>query len=123
MRHLHFDHLQVLGMYSRLFQKEAETMIYVPTKDCDAVQALDGLYSPLYWPLSLTEYGGIVQILPHCFPLQIGGITVDGMELLACSGARQFFSNICVDVVRVLRIYLCKQKHNAPRKMSGRFRI
>ena len=78
--HLHIDHLLGLGMYPRLSQKGAETTIYLPTKDGDAVGALDGLYSPPYWPLSLTALGGDVRVLPQAFPLQIGEINVDSME-------------------------------------------
>lgn len=80
LSHLHVDHILGLGMYSWLSKKEAETTIYVPAEDGDALQALDGLYSPPYWPLSLTAYGSTVQVLPHGFPLQIGEITVDGMK-------------------------------------------
>ncbi len=80
LSHLHLDHLLGLGMYSRLSEKGAETTIYVPAGDSDAVQAMDGVYSPPYWPLSLTTYGGDVRILAHQFPLQVGEITIDGME-------------------------------------------
>ncbi len=80
LSHLHFDHLMGLGMFSHLSQKEAETTIFVPTEYGNAVQAIDGLYSPPYWPLRLSNYGSNVQILPHSFPLQIGNITVDGIK-------------------------------------------
>lgn len=81
LSHLHLDHLSGLGMYSRLSEKGAETTIYVPAEDDDnAVQAMDGVYSLPYWPLSLTTYGGDVRILAHRFPLQVGEVTIDGME-------------------------------------------
>lgn len=80
LSHLHLDHLFGLGMYPRLSQKEAVTTIYVPAENGDAVQALDGAYSPPYWPLSLTAYGSELQIFPHRFPLQIGEIIIDGMK-------------------------------------------
>lgn len=101
--HLHMDHLSGLGMYSRLSQKGAETTIYLPAEDGDAVAALDGLYSPPYWPLSLLNCGGDVRVLPHSLPLQVGEVSVEGMEgchpggvkcfRLSCRGKRVVYAS------------------------------
>ena len=80
LSHLHVDHLQGLGMYPRMSRKGMKTTLYVPTEDDDALAAIDGLYSPPYWPVHLNELGGDVRFLPHQFPLQLGEITVDGMK-------------------------------------------
>lgn len=79
--HYHLDHIQGLGMYPRLAQKGRETVLYLPT--CDAVQGkmlIDGIYSPPYWPLSLSEYAGTLHIRPFPSRMTIGEVTVETMQ-------------------------------------------
>ncbi len=81
LSHLHLDHLLGLGMYPRLSRKGQKTGIFVPARDPeDAERTLSGLYSPPYWPLSLTEYAGDVRIHPLRFPLQAREAIIEGTE-------------------------------------------
>ena len=79
--HYHLDHIQGLGMYSRLAQKGLETVLYLPA--CDAEQGktlIDGVFSPPYWPLSLSEYAGTLSIRPFPDKLTIGEVVVDTLH-------------------------------------------
>lgn len=79
LSHLHLDHVLGLGMYPRLSRPGLETAIHVPAGPGeDPKELLDRLYSPPFWPLSLSGYAGTVRILPLTFPLQIGELTVEG---------------------------------------------
>ena len=40
---------------------------------------MNGIFSPPYWPLNLTEYKGTVCIRPLRCPFQIGEISIEGM--------------------------------------------
>lgn len=81
LTHLHLDHVLGLGMYPRLSQKGLQTDLYVPAEDAaGALAALDGLYSPPFWPLSLKDYAGDVRIRPLTLPLQLGDMRIEGME-------------------------------------------
>ena len=80
LSHLHIDHVLGLGMYPRLSMKGRETVIHVPAAPGEDPEALlDRLYSPPFWPLSLSGYAGAVRIRPLTFPLQIGELTVEGL--------------------------------------------
>lgn len=80
LSHLHLDHLLGLGMYPRLSQNGKETFIYLPAGEQGADSRLDGLYAPPYWPLSLCGYAGTQQIGELVFPMQLGDITVEGIQ-------------------------------------------
>ena len=78
--HLHLDHVLGLGMYPRLATKGCTTKLYMPAKSAsEARRMLDSLYSPPFWPLSLTEYDGNLPVKPMRLPFRIGNVTVDGM--------------------------------------------
>ena len=80
LTHLHLDHLLGLGMYPRLSKAGEETLIHVPVGTGeDPAQVLDRLYSPPLWPVRLKVYGGNVSFLPLAFPLQLGGLTIEGI--------------------------------------------
>ncbi len=80
LSHVHLDHMIGLGMYRRLSLKGRQTKLYLSaTDDGEAQHILDSLYSPPFWPLSLTEYAGSLQIRALTFPLRIGEVLVEGM--------------------------------------------
>ncbi len=80
LTHFHLDHVLGLGMYSRLSRKGLETRIYVPVRQGeDPKELLDRLYSPPFWPVSLSRYAGEVRILPLSTPLQIGELRVESI--------------------------------------------
>lgn len=65
LSHLHLDHIMGLGMYARLSKPGLETEIAVPVPAGeDPAALLDTLYSPPFWPLSLTRYAGAVRVTP-----------------------------------------------------------
>ena len=78
--HLHLDHVLGLGMYPRLVMKGRETLIHVPAGPGeDPARLLGGVYSPPYWPVPLSAYGGTVRIRPLTFPLRIGDLLIEGV--------------------------------------------
>ena len=80
LSHFHLDHVLGLGMYPRFSQKGCETSIYLP--GCSSMEGralLDGIYSPPYWPLSLTEYAGVVKLLTLTDHFFIGDVQVKCM--------------------------------------------
>ncbi|MBQ6927757.1 MAG: MBL fold metallo-hydrolase [Oscillospiraceae bacterium] len=80
LSHLHLDHVLGLGMYARLLIKGKKTVICVPAEsDAAACAALNGLFSPPYWPVSLEEYRGDVEIRCAVTPMQVGAIHVDSI--------------------------------------------
>lgn len=80
LSHLHLDHIIGLGMYSRLSAAGEKTYLYVPAQTQEeAVQKMDGIFSPPYWPLSLTEYKGSVCIRSLQLPFRVGDVLIEGM--------------------------------------------
>ena len=80
LSHLHLDHVIGLGMYPRLVRRDLETFIHVPApRGEDPGNILERVYSPPFWPVSLSSYAGDVRILPLSFPFQIGELTVEGI--------------------------------------------
>ncbi len=78
LSHLHVDHLLGLGMYPRLVQPGAITRLYVPATDEQAArEAIDRLYSPPLWPLSLSGYRGDLRIEAMPQTLRVGDATVE----------------------------------------------
>ena len=81
LSHLHLDHVIGLGMYSRLSQNGAETVLHVPAGPGeDPEKLMDRIYSPPFWPVNLGAYAGTVRFLPLSFPLRIGELNVEGTE-------------------------------------------
>lgn len=78
--HLHLDHLAGLAMYGRLSMPGAETRLYAAGPRQRTREALERLYSPPLWPLSLAQYPGnlVVDIMPET--LDVGGIVVECIE-------------------------------------------
>ena len=80
LSHLHLDHLIGLGMFQRLSQKAAETVIHIPTPaGHDPAALLDAVYGPPFWPVTLREYAGSLLILPLSLPLETGELRVEGI--------------------------------------------
>ncbi len=80
LSHLHLDHILGLGVYPRLLREEFMTKLLVPVEAGKSpLDVLNAVYSPPYWPLSLTAYRGEVQLDQLTFPMQIGEVRVDGM--------------------------------------------
>ena len=78
--HPHLDHLLGLGMYPRLSKAGSRTRICLPAKDDgEARRLLDGIFSPPYWPVSMELYSGDIQTEALQFPMQLGGLTIDGI--------------------------------------------
>ncbi len=91
LSHLHLDHVLGLGMYARLSRKGLSTDIYVPAADDAAAEAvLNGLYEPPYWPLTLKNYAGDVQIRSLPASLTFGDLRIDTMEGFHPGGCRAF---------------------------------
>ncbi|MBO4854311.1 MAG: hypothetical protein J5482_04145 [Oscillospiraceae bacterium] len=81
LSHLHLDHMVGLGMYGRMMQPGKRTEIYLPVQsDGIAVQTLERLYSPPFWPKPLTELGGEVAVYAQQFPLELCDVAIDGTE-------------------------------------------
>jgi ribonuclease BN (tRNA processing enzyme) len=81
LSHLHIDHIMGLGMYTRLSQRGADTRICVPVKYDDGTsRAIDSLFSPPLWPLKLADYNGNLRYEPLSFPMNIGEVTLEGIE-------------------------------------------
>ncbi|MBR1409333.1 MAG: hypothetical protein IJ573_10640 [Clostridia bacterium] len=81
LTHLHLDHLLGLGMYPRLSRRGEQTQIFVPAPDEEgALSALDRLYRPPYWPLSLTAYAGDVRVKPLLPSFSVGVVQVQTLE-------------------------------------------
>ena len=79
--HMHLDHVLGLGMYSRLLTEEAKTILCLPAKDAaEAQNMLDALFSPPFWPLSLMDYKGDLELIPPRFPMRHGALRVDCMQ-------------------------------------------
>lgn len=80
LSHLHLDHILGLGVYPRLLREGFMTKLLVPVEAGKSpLDVLNAVYSPPYWPLSLTAYRGEVQLDQLTFPMQIGEVRVDGM--------------------------------------------
>ena len=78
LSHLHLDHILGLGTYRRLLQKGLETDLYLPFGSSqEGRRILDGVFSPPYWPLSLTEYAGSLRLRRYSPDLKIGEVSVD----------------------------------------------
>lgn len=78
LSHLHLDHILGLGTYRRLLQKGLETDLYLPVGSSqEGRRILDGMFSPPYWPLSLTEYAGLLRLRRYTPNLKIGEVSVD----------------------------------------------
>lgn len=91
LSHLHLDHVLGLGMYARLSRKGLSTDIYVPAADDAAAEAaLNGLYEPPYWPLTLKNYAGDVAIRSLPTALTFGDLRIDTMEGFHPGGCRVF---------------------------------
>lgn len=81
LSHLHLDHILGLGMYPRLAAKGLRTRLYMPAETgSQALNLLNGIYSPPYWPLSLTEYAGELEVEPLRLPFRIGEVLVEGIR-------------------------------------------
>jgi len=80
LSHLHLDHVIGLGMYRRLSLPGERTLIRL-TADSDeaAGELIDGLYSPPYWPVKLSQYRGDVDIARAVYPMQHGNIRIDAI--------------------------------------------
>lgn len=77
LSHLHVDHLLGLGMYERLSQPGATVRVLVPARDAQVARAaIERLYGPPLWPLTLDAYPANFQVdvLPRS--LRIGDVTV-----------------------------------------------
>ncbi len=81
LSHLHLDHILGLGMYQRLSMAGVKTRLCIPAENAEAAEAaIDGVYSPPYWPVSFRQYAGEIQIEPLVFPLRLGELLIDGIE-------------------------------------------
>jgi len=81
LSHLHLDHVLGLGMYPRLLQAGAETRLMLPAADAqEARDTLARVFGPPYWPLTLTEYRGNVDIAPLTPHFTVGAVEVDCLE-------------------------------------------
>ena len=80
LSHLHLDHVLGLGMYPRLSQEGKRTELYLPATDSnEARKWMDSLYSPPFWPCSLVDYRGDLVCHALSLPLQLGGLTIEGI--------------------------------------------
>ena len=80
LSHLHLDHLLGLGMYPRLATEGLETALYLPAVNAEeAREELDRLYSPPFWPLSLSGYAGSLRVEAISGPFAIGRVRVETM--------------------------------------------
>ncbi len=81
LSHLHLDHLLGLGMYRRLLTEGEKTLLCLPAETTGrARKLLDAVFSPPYWPLSLMDYKGDLELVPPRFPMEHGPLRIDCME-------------------------------------------
>lgn len=79
LSHLHLDHLAGLGMFPGISNPHQRPRVYVPfcqTKEA-AVQTMDRLFSPPFWPLRLQECESAPELLPMPEKLALGGVSVE----------------------------------------------
>lgn len=80
LSHLHLDHILGLGVYPRLLREGSVTKLLLPADEgARPLDVLNAVYSPPYWPLSLTAYRGELRLDRLSFPVEIGEARVDGM--------------------------------------------
>ena len=97
LSHLHLDHVIGLGMYPRLVRRDLETFIHVPApRGEDPGNILERVYSPPFWPVSLSSYAGDVRILPLSFPFQIGEFWLDKSIVYASDYEYEKDSFLCL---------------------------
>ena len=81
LTHLHLDHILGLGMYRRLLMKGERTLLCLPGKTVQQEQRmLEAVFSPPYWPLSLMDYKGDLELVLPRFPVRHGLLRIDCME-------------------------------------------
>lgn len=81
LTHLHLDHILGLGMYRRLLMNGEKTLLCMPGKTAQEEQKrLDAVFSPPYWPLSLMDYRGDLELVHPTFPMRHGSLRIDCME-------------------------------------------
>lgn len=81
LSHLHVDHLLGLGMYARLSQPGATTRLLVSAGSTQVAQkAIERLYAPPLWPLTLGEYPGNLQIEALLEQMHIGEVAVEAAQ-------------------------------------------
>ena len=91
LSHLHLDHILGLGMYPRLSQKGERTDIYVPVQaEEDAAALLNGVYEPPYWPLTLKNYAGDVNICVLQGSMEAGPLKIDAIDGYHPGGCKVF---------------------------------
>ena len=91
LSHLHLDHILGLGMYPRLSQKGKRTDIYVPAVPGEDPQALlNGVYEPPYWPLTLRNYAGDVNICALKDSMEAGALKIDAIDGYHPGGSKVF---------------------------------
>ncbi len=79
--HLHLDHILGLAVYPRLLKKGEKTLLCLPTDNVyEAKKDLDRLFSPPFWPLSLLDYAGELELVPPRFPMRYGSMQIDCTE-------------------------------------------
>ncbi len=81
LTHLHLDHVLGLGTYPRLLMNGEKTYLCLSAKNVkQAREKLDALFSPPFWPLSLMDYKGELELVPPSFPMRHGAMRIDCME-------------------------------------------
>lgn len=81
LTHLHLDHILGLGIYRRLLMEGEKTLLCLPGKTAqEERKLLDAVFSPPYWPLSLMDYRGDLELVLPSFPMRHGSLRIDCME-------------------------------------------
>ena len=91
LSHMHLDHVIGLAMYRRLLMKGEKTLLCLPSSGNRVrLHMLNRLFSPPFWPLSLTEYAGDLELVPGRFPMQFGPMRIECLKGRHPGGCRIF---------------------------------
>lgn len=91
LSHLHLDHILGLAAYRRLLIPGEKTLLCMPLEDADEARAaLDAIFSPPFWPLSLLDYAGELELVPPRFPMRHGALRIESIEGRHPGGCRVF---------------------------------
>ena len=81
LSHLHLDHVIGLGMMKRLTRRGEKTFLLLPpAAGKTALETLDMLYRPPFWPCSLMDYAGNLAVGELKFPIRYGDFLIEGIS-------------------------------------------
>lgn len=81
LSHPHLDHILGLPVFPYLGDKNRNIRIYLAKKcGLSAKEQIDTVFSQPYWPLKISDYPALVEIMDMPESFDIGGVHVDTMD-------------------------------------------